>query len=536
MIRQNSLAILAYFKKDRNGLITADHHFDLAYLRNYLVDKKIHTEQYLEQNLKLFEDLLDDLTTLDNNIYIFYIDEKNDHITQMVSQRLKRINSKYIIIWVGVIPINDDTRNSIRDKHDIFIFTESIAANTFNKIVEIINIDRDSVYSNIPTHYIYSPYKNGSIQARLVNYYGVRLNTSCFDKTLGLDVAQNNVKQLREDFRMFQSYGVEGTIPFLDQDMLEQVELFDTLMDLIDPESYSFSFAGKVSLRNLSNQILHKLIHNQFNHLEILVHDLSDEEAIASIEKIHNTLASNKLSIIFNINFSLENGNVEHIMLKQYLNEREKIGLSTIKVNLSPPIEGRLISNQIEIKYEYSSYMNNYLHLYQTDSRPESALVNGHTSYLTGFYPYHFKGGSSKHIAVEEQFLDPVIYRDLGKFLGINSAIIYHSNQSRTVHKENILYSKDDGYIRERDDIYERNKVGAMQEGTFLPHYHQVYKTEEDYIDKLQIDDHHHTAHINILKAPYKKAKAVNLLEDNNFLFIEKKEDLLCFYKTWITF
>lgn len=526
MIRLNTGVTLAYFKKDRNSLFTADDHYDLAFIRNYLAFKDVNLTQYIETSLKLFHDLLDDLVRLKNSVFIFYIDEKNDEITQMVTQKLKEIDSQFIVIWAGFTLMNKvefNSKEAIPDK----VITENITENILASLNEYdIQFNGESACMKGLSHYQASPYKNENIPPILANQYGVRLNLSDLTKSLETDFT-NIANQLSEEFRSFQTYGVVGTIPFLDDDILKHLDLFHIFMDMIEYEHYSYTFSGKVSLQNFSVEILNKLINNHFTLLEIVIYELN-EEAILKINEIENIIISDKLNIVYSINLLRNDESVKWVTLNSFLYRVKNIGLFQKRVKLTSIIDAwREFNPDGEIKYEYPIFINDDLQHYKTKVLPERALINGYASCLTGYYPYNFKGGNSKHIIVESQRLAPEVYRDLGQFLGINSALINQSKQYKELQQENsLLYSKNDDFIREKDEVFDYNKKSAKQKGTFLPHYHQVYQTEETYVEKLQIDDHHSASQIEILKAPYSHGQALKLLNDNNFLSIQRKEDL----------
>lgn len=526
MIKMNTLATLIYLKKDMNSLIAADNHFDLAYIRNYLARKGLNTTQYSEQYLKLVQDLLDDIVTIGNTVFVFYIDGNNYQITQMVSKKLKQIDSEFTIIWAGLVPKNYVDFVSNQDSHDILI-TGNLAENICRELLELVSAqpkgELDLVKNQSASRSRLSPYQNGNIQARLANNYGVRLDLSFLNESLGLESALV-ANQLVEDFRLFHSQGIQGKVEFLDRDILNCSELFTVLVDSLKSERYSFTFSGQVSLKNLTKCFLDTIIHNRFSHLKILVHDFNSDDTISQIREFHKTAVSNNLNITYSI--CLPHKNASRKVLNNFFQNVNDLVQLADRVKFILPEDSAATPNQIDFRCEYPLYKVKYLHLFQTSVRPENALVNGYISYLTGFYPYHFKGGNSKHIGVQKKHLDPETYRNLSEFLGINSAIICSSKEKKILQKENILYGANGDTLREKDGIFDFNKDAAWNQGTFLPHYHQVYKTDEKYIENLQIDDHYHTSQIKILRTPYIKANDLCLLDDYNFLSIHTQEDL----------
>ncbi|WP_042142088.1 hypothetical protein [Paucisalibacillus sp. EB02] len=536
MFKINSLATLVYFKKDSDNLITAHNHFDLAYIRNYLADKGIHTTQYLEQNPTLIHNLIDDMVTIDNRVFIFYLDEKNDDVTQIFTRKLKQLDSHYTIIWTGLISSNYREYISKQNTYDIVI-TTNLAENIFLELKNLsgnpgkettIFHNRDTYLSiNQTTRYTPSPYKTGNILAKQVNSYGTRLDVSTLNNSLALD-STYIVNQLLEDFRLFQSQGIQGTIKFLDHDMLANVELLNTFLKSVKSAGYSFAFSGQVSLNKLSIDILQSLILHNFSHLEIHLYESDYENAISKMKTITKIVDSNKLNILYSINLPENISGVkrkELFFIINRLNDTEEI---VGKVRYLPHSSSIAISSGMNFRREYPPSLVKYF-LNQNkllSIRPEGALVNGYISFLSGYYPYNFTGGNSKHIGVQDKYLGPKIYHNLSKFLGINSAIINTTNQQDSSTGKDLFYSIHDDFVREKNDIFDHNMDEARKHGTFLPHYHQVYQTDEMYVEKLQIDDHNRYAQIKVLKAPYRKANDVGLLDDYNFLSIHTQEDL----------
>ncbi|WP_026908233.1 PqqD family protein [Paucisalibacillus globulus] len=537
MFKINSFATLVYFKKDSDNLITADNHFDLSYIRNYLAEQGIHTTQYLEQNPKLVNDLLDDMITIGNRVFIFYLDEQNYDITQFFTQKLKQIDFHFTIIWTGLIPSDYMEYISKQNFHDMFI-SNNLAEEIFSELMDLssnypkkeatfLTNRSENGSINQTTQYTPSPYQTGNILAKRVNNYSIRLDLSNLNKSLELE-STYIANQLIKDFRLFQSQGIQGTIKFLDHDILANVELFNTLLKSINSEGYPFTFSGQVSLNKLSIDILNTLKRSKFNQLEIHIHESDYEEALSKIYTIDKTIDSEKMNILYSINLPENISIVKRKELFILFDRLDDIEGIAEKVRLLPQGVSDANINGLNLRREYpSSIVQNTLNPYKAFSAiPERALINGYVSFLSGYYPYDFGGGNSKHIGVQHNFLNPATYNNLSKFLGINSAIINQSEQKDSFPGEELLYRSNGDFLRKKNDIFDYNMAEARKYGTFLPHYHQVYKTDDMYVEKLQIDDHDRSVQIKVLKAPYRKANDSSLLNDYNFLSIHTQEDL----------
>ncbi|WP_339216621.1 hypothetical protein [Ornithinibacillus sp. FSL M8-0202] len=537
MVQIHSCATLVYFKKDNDNLITADNHFDLSYIRNYLAKEGISTTQYIEKNLKLIYDLEDDIAAIGNKIIIFYIDEKNFDITHIVSERLKQID--YTIIWIGFVSNDYINFISKQDSYDLLI-SDNLAEKVLQILIELVNdlpvkaptfVESRSNYAsfNLSTQNTLSPYQNGNIQVRQVNNYGMRLNLFNLIDSLKLE-HKYIVNQIIDDLRLFESKGVSGTINFLDHDILNNLELFNSLMNVIDPEEYSFTFSARVSLNALSDDILKTLAHSKFNRLEILIQEIEYEDIISKFDRIYKTMSSYNENISYSPILLENNKNVNSNQLLNFINSSvySKLFEGDIRILLHNDMDK--VRNQGVFRREFPQYLGGILQKQQQNSlsiRVEGALVNGYISFLTGYYPFNFAGGNSKHVAVKDKQLGKNTYRNLRNFLGINSAVIYDSGQERLSSVEGLLYSiNEGGAIRETNKVFEYNKDEARKQDVFLPHYHQVYKTGRKYIETLQIDDHHHSLEIEVLKIPYSKVNDEQLLDDYNFLSINTEQDL----------
>jgi len=282
---QNSRLTFIYLNIVNDVFYGADYELYTAYIRSYLKDNGVNSNQYINININSLEDFVQSITRQASNRLVFYLNEYNFYISKVVINRLKLKEPDIEIIAIG--PTVEYIERLLANEILIDYYCKKNVHDTLRQISKLKKGNNyESIKSKkIPLECIPQPYSNGVVPVEEAINLGLITSKGCVGNCNFCSYTENDllegygVRSVIDELKYIkQEIGDNGIqIRFLDEFFSLNSNRILSLCKEIEKENLIFDFWCCTRLDVLSYDVLDKLKKANFNNIVVGLESASDD-------------------------------------------------------------------------------------------------------------------------------------------------------------------------------------------------------------------------------------------------------------------